>query len=172
MGLRTLEWPLRIGLVSTNVFNIMQILYRPACLLFPMNGEWKQNYQGMPYGQCLLWQKQYDVYERPAVGILTSSLCPSHQTLLIWHSSICVDFKCISLLKFSFPFPQSLNSSCTFVFVHPSLVSPFISLSSWSPLVTPATASHRPPHNETWRLSIFWHLTVSPFVTLQWCSIC
>lgn len=33
-GLRKLEWTHRIGLVSMNVFNAIQIVYRPDCLLF------------------------------------------------------------------------------------------------------------------------------------------
>lgn len=85
----------------------MQIVYRHACLL--KNTITKDYHDG-------------SVCSDSNRSEFLSSFCPQH-SFFTPPSSVNVDFKCISLLKFWFPFPPSLNSCITPV-VHLSLFTP------------------------------------------------
>lgn len=106
---------------------------------------------------CLYWQKiRYDVVDGAASSGLLASFCPSHQSLLIWHLSICVDFKCILPFYSFYPLFHSLS---THVSLHLYML--YICLRSPLPgllfhlsvlllsILTPAIVSGRPPHNKT-----------------------
>lgn len=90
--------------------------------------------------------------EQPVVDY-SHHFVPACQSLLIWHWSICVDFKYILPSCSFYPLFHSLSTHISLSVVHlfsftaPRLLFPLSVL--LLSILTPAIASGRPPHNKT-----------------------